>query len=693
MARVSNTSQGERRMARRDGISWTGPILGLVVATLLPLAAWKFWPRGQDDALPFQPVTRQVQRLPFRYVVTEDGEIESSENTEVRCEVQARGGGTMILELVPEGTYVHKGDLIARLDSSALRDELTRQQITCNTSRAAVIQAQSTLRAAEIAKQEYLEGTFRQEEQTKLAAVAVAEEELHRAEDYLAYSELLAAKGYVTKLQLEADRFAVEKARMDLAAAKTDLEVLRKYTKAKMLTQLEADIESARANLESQQKSHELDLAQLKLIEDQIAKCEIRAPADGQVVYANKSDRRGNSEVIIEEGAPVRERQVIVRLPDPKRMQVKAEISEARIDRIRPGMPVIIHVDALPDVELAGTVTKVNEYPVPGSWWGNSAKEYATYIQINNPPSTKLRPGMTAEVRILVEEIDEALQVPVQAILEHQGRHFCFVHSAKGLEPRRVQLGSSNEKFVVIREGLNESEQVVMNPRKFLDYVDLPEPTPEELIAANKVPHTSADNASHDASAAKANRSGDSTSPSPSRSASANNTNSNTANTTANNSTTEATPGSRATAPQSANTSGPSAAPTIAASSTESTASANAAVPAGDRPRSTPSSSEGSTAKKRSGQPSAPGNPFQNMSPGQLAGMMVQRMDQNGDGKLSRDELPEQFRSGFDRSDVNKDGFLDTREMTASLARLRAARRNRAGGAAPVSPRGGGAGE
>ena len=64
----------------------------------------------------------------------------------------------------------------------------------------------------------------------------------------------------------------------------------------------------------------------LQEIEEQIAKCTILAPQDGQVVYANESDRRGNSEVIIEPGVAVRERQVIVRLPNPEYMQVAAKI-------------------------------------------------------------------------------------------------------------------------------------------------------------------------------------------------------------------------------------------------------------------------------------------------------------------------------------------------------------------------------
>ena len=58
----------------------------------------------------------------------------------------------------------------------------------------------------------------------------------------------------------------------------------------------------------------------------------------------------------------VRERQVIIRLPNADDMQVKATVNEARVTLVRPGLPVSIRVDALKDEVLEGEVTKVNQY-------------------------------------------------------------------------------------------------------------------------------------------------------------------------------------------------------------------------------------------------------------------------------------------------------------------------------------------
>ncbi len=77
-----------------------------------------------------QPILQAVTRGPFDHIVLEQGEVESSSNIDVICEVKAKGGtGTPILWVIDEGTYVKKGDKLVELDSSAFEDELTTQRI------------------------------------------------------------------------------------------------------------------------------------------------------------------------------------------------------------------------------------------------------------------------------------------------------------------------------------------------------------------------------------------------------------------------------------------------------------------------------------------------------------------------------------------------------------------------------------
>lgn len=486
LARLENERQTMSANDRRKslphirqprGLSW---LLLVVIGVALAWGGYRLF-QGASRPASTLVLTDVVSRGPFEHVVLEQGEVESSKNIEVICEVKSRNSaGTAILWVIPEGTVVQEGDKLVELDSSALENELKQQRILVNSALAAKISAESALEQAIVAKQEYLDGTFAQEEKLIQSEILVAEEKLSRAQETAKYSERLAALGFLTTLQLRADQFAVEQAKVELELAKNKLNTLREITKKKMLIQFDANIEAARAQVQATTSSYQEEMNKLLEIEEQIAKCHIYAPAPGVVVYANEYSSRGNSEFIVQPGAMVRERQVIIRLPDPTQMRVRAKINEARIPLVKEQMPVAIRIAALDDVVLSGVVTKVNKYAEPTSWFSSQIKEYATFIQIADPPPG-LRNGMTAEVRIFVDRRSDALQVPVQALYEHKGRLFCLVQHGDQWETREVQIGAASDKKAVVLSGLNEGDVVVVNPRSHeskFRFPDLPPPPP-----------------------------------------------------------------------------------------------------------------------------------------------------------------------------------------------------------------------
>jgi hypothetical protein len=136
-------------------------------------------------------------------------------------------------------------------------------------------------------------------------------------------------------------------------------------------------------------------------------------------------------------------------------------------------MKVTIRLDAFEDEQLLGEVVKVNEYPEPGSWFSSQVKEYATFVTIYEPPP-QLRPGLTAEVRIHVAQRDDALQVPVQTIHEHGDKLYCMLRHGDRWKAQPVQIEASNDKYVLVASGIDEDDQVAMNPRALLDRVSLP---------------------------------------------------------------------------------------------------------------------------------------------------------------------------------------------------------------------------
>lgn len=463
---------------------------GAVVAGLLLLIAggWRasglLLPAGQADL-----IVERAKLGTFVHDVVERGEVESSANVNVSCEVQSQNAeGVRIIEIVPEGTMVKAGDFLVKLDDAKLRTDRATQQIAVNTAAAALSQAEYEREAQIIAKQEYELGKFKEEEAKLESELLVAEENIRRAKNVLKFSKRMAARGYIDRFKLEADQFGVAKYEKELRVAQVKLDVLRNYTKIKMVKELESKIKISEAKVKSEGAKHQIELDKLAQLESQLEKCTIKAPIDGQVVYAELQRwLRNNGDDAIRAGTRVREQQVIIRLPDPKQMQVKARISEARVDRVKAGMKVKIELDALPGLELHGQVRKVNPYPSDDNWFSSNVKEYATFIEISDPPNA-LRPGMSAHVAIRVETQPEALQVPVQAVVQRDSKFYCLVRERTKLAAREVLIGPSNEKFLVIRDGLTEGQEVAMNPRAHLDEVGLPaiDLEPAKLAAQSK---------------------------------------------------------------------------------------------------------------------------------------------------------------------------------------------------------------
>jgi len=478
------TNSAPARHSRRGTSIWV--VVLALAAVGIPAANWSSVTEWFNSESPPDFLTAEVTIGPFVHDVVEHGEIESSSNVEVRCGVRSRSsGGINILEIVPEGSRVQAGDFLVKLDDASLQTELIQQQIVVTNSQAQVIESQAAFDSAGLALKEYESGTFLEQEEQLESALFVAQENVRRAQEYLQYSQRLAERGYIPEVQLEADRFAVEKAKKEREVAETKLNVLRKFTREKVLTGLKADVGTAKARLDSRTKTLQLDEVRLTEIEEQIRNCVMTAPVAGQVVHANDRDRRGSSgDLLIEEGRPVRERQVVIRLPDPTKMRVIAKVHESRISHVALGTPAKIVLDALPELDLNGRVVTVSEYPLPSiSVYTSHIKEYAVEIDIVDPPEG-LRPGMSAQVAIAVAREAEAMLVPIQAVVERAGRHFAAIIKVDGAtETREVTIGHVNEEAVVILDGLTAGENVILTPGLYEEHLELPT---EESLESNE---------------------------------------------------------------------------------------------------------------------------------------------------------------------------------------------------------------
>jgi HlyD family secretion protein len=415
-------------------------------------------------------------------------------------------GTTTIINIKPEGSHVNEGDLVVELDSSALVDKEVQQQIAVTTAESQLetakgnvaIQVQQNasdiaaaelkLKLAQLDLDNYTkdDGDFEQLQTELQSQVSLCKDKLKQSTEQADYIERLVKKGFKTQTELASSRITQQSDTINLELAENKLKLLQQVTKVRTLTELEAnakefDRELERVKLKSknalEQKEAELSSRELTLkiekdkhekLKQQIAYCKIYATQDGQVIFANNRDGRSSDQVLIEEGSTVRERQPLITLPDLNQMKVNARVHESRISLMRTGLPVTVKIDAFPDERFKGEVHSVSSVPSStGSSFMRDIKEYDAVIRLldDDEKVSKLRPGLTAQLEVLVESRDDVLQTPIQSVLTIAGKQVAFVLKGNGVERHEVTVGQTNDRVVEILKGVDEGDLVVMNPR------------------------------------------------------------------------------------------------------------------------------------------------------------------------------------------------------------------------------------
>ncbi len=456
-------------MKRNLGFVKLTVLIAVLLCVSVLLANW-WMADSESEQVGDNAITFTSFQGEFISSVNEVGDIESSSNVEIRCRVKSRGRtGTTILKLVPEGTKVEKGDFLCQLDDSLLREELTERRIQVARDKASVIQAEAQLDAAQRKLDEYENGNYAKELAELEAAISLAKERLKRAEQARQFSYELNMKGYTTATQLQADEFAAKTAQTDLDLALQNKEVYVQFTRERMLAELRSDIEQQQSELEASR--YTLELSQQREIEYtlQVENCRLVAPQAGTVVYANENDRR-DSAIVIEEGAEIRDGQPIFYLPDPTQMQVNAKVNDSKINKVEVGQKVHVRVDTDPETPIEGVVRRVSSFPLPRRYY-QAPIEYEVFIDIVED-SPLIRGGLRGKVEIFVERQANVVQVPVSSLVLQQDEYFVLVKTDTGVEPRRVEVGSNNERFVIIKSGIEPGVDVLVDADNFRDQFD-----------------------------------------------------------------------------------------------------------------------------------------------------------------------------------------------------------------------------
>ncbi len=452
--------------------------------------------------------------------VKKDGEIQAINNIDI---VNLCEGSSTIVEIVREGSMVKKGDVLVVLDSSETRQEVEdatlalqkaesdlksakeMQRIQENQNSADLEAAQVELDLARLALREYSEGTYPEALANAETALKMAEITVKNKEEELEQTKTLFVKGFVTAAQVKADELGVTTVRNDMRKAETALKVLTEFTYPTELATKKSALSQADQKLgrvkitgasELEQKvvavqagEAALSIAKRKLEhrQEQLAHSTIKAPADGMVVYAPADRNEGRA---MAEGAIVRERQQLLRLPDTSSMKVVVRANESQVTKLQVGQQATVQLYGVPGA-LRATLTKKSPIADSGSrFWNPDLKEYPIELTLNETPPNIL-PGMGAQAEIFVQRLWDVLTVPLSAIYSERTTNYVFVKRDGKVVPQPVQIGQTNETHAQVASGLTGGQEVLIlqagQGRELLEKAGI-RPEPEQREEEGQAP-------------------------------------------------------------------------------------------------------------------------------------------------------------------------------------------------------------
>lgn len=476
-------------------------------AAVLLLAAGGIWAvtRGGGGSAEMRQVANldlgKVELGSFAINTTAMGELEARKQIELRSELDTRAD---IVEIVPEGSVVKKGDLLVQLNAEDLQEQINQQKLEVERGRADVTAAENGLQIqlsqnesqeragqlkidlAELALAQWRSGEVVKTRAKQQLEIDEAGRDLVRLTERYELSKTLELEGFLSRDQLKTDEINYIKADARLGIAKLDQAVYEEYQYPRDEKTKMSDLEEARADLDrvrTQNKinagakesslvttstQYQLKVERLTKLEEQLGVAAIYAPTDGLVVYAT-SIGRGRDMIVmggdgpLQVGREVRPNEQLIILPDTSSMVATVRVHESLAGRIRSGQRASITIDAITGESFVGTVESVGVLAETGGWRDPNRREYSVRIAIDHDNSDgKLKPSMRAEAEIMLAAVQESLMVPVQAVFSEGPVKYVYLPLGSRFQRVPVQVGRMSDTYAEIVKGVTAGDRVLL---------------------------------------------------------------------------------------------------------------------------------------------------------------------------------------------------------------------------------------
>lgn len=323
--------------------------------------------------------------------------------------------------LIPEGTWVKKGDRIMAFDAQQQHSRLRDLQNALAT------------------EQQRLESQALDNKQER------EQLELDLAEAKMELEKATLKSSNVDDLMA---RLEVEKLRIDRHIAELNYDMVD-FRRANRISQMAVDREITES--EVSRLTSEVNEQQ-----DAIEEMQIQAPRPGIVVY--KPNNEGDKPA---EGDQFSVIQKVIELPDLESLIIETTVDEQIAHKVSAGDRVEIKLDAVPERTFTGKVDSLGRI-VRLKSRREPSKVFDAVVRIDNPDTDAMRPGMAARLSIVQRIEPNAVALPQQALMYRDDKAYVRVKSLTGERQQEVTVAARQAGEAIITEGLNNGDEVML---------------------------------------------------------------------------------------------------------------------------------------------------------------------------------------------------------------------------------------
>jgi len=481
----------EPQPRRRKSSRLIAPIAFLALMAL-GFLVWLGWEKNGRDksAARGEVITATAERGPLDVFVESAGSINTRDSYKLVANNKAKAALEFAIE---EGSRVKPGDLLMKLNSEALEERIldetedvaqdallisdreTGLEINKIEARTNIESAENAQQAARLNYQKYQSAEKPQKIREAELAQHTSESDLVRHKQRLDELRNLLKKQFVTESEVEEQELVYEKERVALEGAKLALEALKTFEIPVSTQTLTNKIDQATLDLRKAEVSgrtkvalaeralgkaiddHKRSKNKLAELIEQREAYEYLSPVGGIVFYGDTGVSSYRRISTLEVGEDISPGQVLMTIPIDSAMKVEIQVTEADIRKVRLGQKAEILVDAAEGVIYHGEVEKVAEAATDQGYFSTGIKEFSVTVGLKD--RTDLRQGFSCNVRILIENLEDVIKIPIQGVFKDGDQYHVYLRDG---QTRNVSIGSSSTTHVQVTEGLEADEEILL---------------------------------------------------------------------------------------------------------------------------------------------------------------------------------------------------------------------------------------